>query len=101
MFYGAVYLEEELSALFHDLLDLKKASSIHEKKLVSHCHAEAACVTESQNLLEALGLHSWRQLNNSGTRLVAVSNRSIAAAAAEKVPEIRATGSQNSSMSLR
>lgn len=95
-----LYLEEEFGALLHDLLDLKKAGSIHEKKLVSHCHAEAACVTESQNLLEALGLHSWRELNNSGARLVAVSNRSIGAAA-EKVPEIRAAGRQNSSMCLR
>lgn len=95
-----VYLEEKFCAFFHDLLDLKEASSVHEEKLVSHCHAEATCVAESQNLLKALRLHSRWKLDYSGARLVAVTARTVAAVA-EEVPEIRAAGSQNSSMSLR
>lgn len=67
------YLEEKLSAFFHDLLDLKEAGSVHEEKLVSHCHAEATCVAESQNLLEALRLHSRWELDYGGAHLVAIT----------------------------
>lgn len=42
-----IYLEEEFRPLFHDLLDLKEASGVHEEELVSHRHAETASVAES------------------------------------------------------
>lgn len=93
------YLEEELSAFFHDLLDLQEAGGIHEEKLVPHCHAEAACVAERQNLLEALGLHSWWELHYGWARLIAAPASTIVAA--EEVPEIRTASSQHSSMGLR
>ena len=95
------YLEEEFSAFFHDLLNLQEACSIHEKKLVSHCHAEAASVAESQNLLEALGLHCWWEFHYCGVHLITATTCTIAAvAAAEEVSEIRAASGKNSSMSL-
>lgn len=96
---GGGDLEKEFGALFHDLLDLQEAGSIHEEKLVPHRHAETACVAERQNLLEALGLHGRRELHYGGAALIAATTSTIAAAA-EKVPEIRTAGSQNSSMSL-
>lgn len=93
-----LYLEEEFSAFFHDLLDLQETSRIHEEELVAHRHAEAARVAESQNLLEALGLHSRREFHNSWAHFIAARASTIAA---KKVPEVRATGSQNCSMSLK
>lgn len=91
-------LEEEFSAFFHDLLDLQKASSIHEEELVPHRHTETARVTESQNLLEALRLHSRWELNHGWACLVAASTSTIAA---EKVPEVRTARSKHSSMGLK
>lgn len=91
-------LEEEFGALFHDLLDLQKASSVHEEELVPHRHTETARVTESQNLLEALRLHSRRELHHGWARLVAASTSTIAA---EKVPEVRTACSEHSSMGLK
>lgn len=58
------YLEKKLCAFLHYLLDLEEASSVHEQKLVSNIHAEASCVAKGQDLLEALWLHSWRQLHH-------------------------------------
>lgn len=92
-----LYLEEEFSALFHDLLDLQEAGSIHEEKLVPHRHTEPACVTESQNLLEALGLHSRWKFHYSWARLIVASTSTVAA---ENVSEIRTARSQHSSMGL-
>lgn len=93
-----VYLEEEFCAFFHDLLNLQETSSVHEEKLVTHRHTETACVTESQNLLEALGLHSRWKLHYSLAHVVAASTSSTAA---EEIAEIRTACSQHSSMSLR
>lgn len=93
-----LYLEEEFSALFHDLLDLQEAGRVHEEELVAHRHAEAARVAESQYLLEALGLHSRWELHDGWAHLIAAR---VPATAAEKVPEVRAAGSQDCSMSLR
>lgn len=95
---GATDLEEELGAFLHDLLDLQEAGGVHEEELVPHRHAEAARVTESQNLLEALRLHGRRQLHHGWARVVAARASAIAA---EKVPEVRAAGSEHSSVGLR
>lgn len=92
------HLEEELGAFLHDLLDLQEAGGVHEQELVPHRHAKTARVTEGQNLLEALGLHSRRELHHSRARLTA--DTSAAVAVAEKVPEIRTASSQHSSMGL-
>lgn len=89
---SAFYLEEEFSAFFHDLLDLQEAGCIHEEKLVPHRHAETACIAESQNLLEALGLHCRRELHYGWAALIAASTSNVAAAA-EEVPEIRTASS--------
>lgn len=91
------YFEEEFSPFFHDLLDLQEACSVHEEKLVPHCHAETTRVAEGQNLLKALRLHGWWKLHYSRAGLIAASTSTIAA---EKVPEIRTASSQHSSMSL-
>lgn len=72
-------LEEELGAFLHDLLDLQEAGGVHEEELVPHRHAEAARVTESQNLLEALGLHGRRELHHGWARVVAARASAIAA----------------------
>lgn len=95
------HLEEEFSAFFHDLLDLQEASSVHEEELVPHRHAEAASVAEGQYLLEALGLHSWRELHYCRARIIAAATSVGATAVAEKVSEVRTASSQHSSMGLR
>ena len=78
------YLKEELCALLHDLLDLQEACGVHEEELVPYVHAEAACVAEGQDLLEALGLDGRGELHHTALP-----------SSVEQVPEVGATGRQD------
>lgn len=84
-----MYLEKKLCALLHDLLDLQEAGGVHQQELVSHVHAQAARVAEGQDLLEALRLHSRRQLHHR-----------TFAAGVEQVAEIRRAGRQHRAVGL-
>lgn len=83
------YLEKKLCAFFHDLLDLEKTGGVHEQELVSNIHAEASCVAEGQDLLEALWLHGWGQLHH----------RTLPPGV-EQIPEVRATGCKHRAVGL-
>lgn len=85
----AGYLEEKLCAFLHDLLDLEEASGVHEQELVSNVHAEASCVAEGQDLLEALRLHRRGQLHHRALP-----------PGVEKIPEVRAAGCQDRTVGL-
>lgn len=84
------YLEEKLCAFLHDLLDLEEAGGVHEQELISNVHAEASCVAESQDLLEALRLHSRGQLHHWALP-----------PSIEQIPEVGAAGCQNRTVGLR
>lgn len=86
----AGYLEEKLCALLHDLLDLEKSGGVHEQELVSNVHAEASCVAEGQDLLEALWLHGRRQLYHRALP-----------PGVEQIPEVGAAGCQHRTVGLR
>lgn len=87
---SAGYLEEKLCAFLHDLLDLEKASGVHEEELVSNVHAEASCVAEGQDLLEALWLHGRGQLHHRALP-----------SGIEQIPEVGAAGCQHRAVGLR
>lgn len=84
------YLEEKLCAFLHDLLDLEEAGSVHEQELVSNVHAEASCVAEGQDLLEALRLHCRGQLHHRALP-----------PGVEQIPEVGAAGCQHRTVGLR
>jgi len=85
---GRADLQEELSPLLHDLLDLQEAGGVHQQELVAHVHAEPPCVAEAEDLLEGLGLDGGWQLHHR------------ALAAVEKVPEVGAAGGQHGPVRL-
>lgn len=84
------YLEEKLCSFLHDLLDLEEAGGVHEQKLVSNVHAEASCVAEGQDLLEALRLHGRGQLHHRALP-----------PGVKQIPEVGAAGCQHRTVGLR
>lgn len=83
------YLEEKLSSLLHDLLDLEEARRVHEQELVPDVHAETPRVAERQDLLEALRLHGWGQLHHRALP-----------PGVKQIPEVGAAGCQHGAVGL-